>query len=180
MPRYVAFLGSINVGGNRLTMAELRSAFEDEGFTDVETVVASGNVLFTHEERPTRGLEEKLELLVRQRFGMKTIAAVRSREEVLAAISDNPFAGVGADNLVHTMFLDRDPDPAQFRVLVADNEGRGPEKLALGPRALYIDYVDGVGSSKLTGPFIERRLQCRGTARNMRSLARIAAKMDEK
>lgn len=180
MPRYVAFLGSINVGGNRLTMAELRSAFEDEGFTDVETVVASGNVLFTHEERPTRGLEEKLELLVRQRFGMKTIAAVRSRDEVIAAISENPFVGVGADNLVHTMFLDRDPDPAQFLVLVADNEGRGPEKLALGPRALYIDYVDGVGSSKLTGPFIERRLQCRGTARNMRSLARIAAKMDEK
>ena len=58
MPRYVAFLGSINVGGNRLTMAELRAAFEDEGFSDVETVVASGNVLFTHEERPTRGLEE--------------------------------------------------------------------------------------------------------------------------
>jgi uncharacterized protein (DUF1697 family) len=179
MPRYVAFLGSINVGGNRLTMAELRSAFEDEGFSHVETVVASGNVLFNHEERPTRGLEEKLELLVRQRFGMKTIAAVRSRDEVAAAIADNPFSGTGEDKLVHTMFLDCDPDPAQFRVLVADNEGRGPEKLALGPRALYIDYVDGVGNSKLTGPFIERRLQCRGTARNMRSLARIVTKMDE-
>ena len=179
MPRYVAFLGSINVGGNRLTMAELRAAFEAEGFTDVETVVASGNVLFSHEERPTRGLEEKLEQLVRQRFGMKTIAAVRSRDEVAAAISDNPFAGVGDDKLVHTMFLDDDADPAQFRVLVADNEGRGPEKLALGNRSLYIDYVDGVGNSKLTGPFIERRLQCRGTARNMRSLARIVAKMDE-
>lgn len=183
MPRYVAFLGSINVGGNRLTMAELRSAFEDEGFTDVETVVASGNVLFTHEERPTRGLEEKLELLVRQRFAMTTIAAVRSRDEVAEAISGNPFAGpkegAGEDKLVHTMFLDRDPDPAQFRVLVADHEGRGPERLAIGPRALYIDFVEGVGNSRLTAPFIERRLQCRGTARNMRSLARIVAKMDE-
>jgi hypothetical protein len=39
--------------------------------------------------------------------------------------------------------------------------------------------VDGVGQSKLTAPFIEKRLQCRGTARNMRSLARIVAKMDE-
>jgi len=179
MPHYVAFLGSINVGGNRLTMAELRAAFEDEGFSDVETVVASGNVLFTHEERPTRGLEEKLELLVRQRFGMRTIAAVRSREEVLAAMADNPFAAGGAQNLVHTMFLDRDPDPAQFRVLVADHQGRGNERLALGDRALYIDYVDGAGNSRLTAPFIERRLQCRGTARNLRSLARIAAKMED-
>jgi uncharacterized protein (DUF1697 family) len=183
MPRYVAFLGSINVGGNRLTMAELRAAFEDEGFTRVETVVASGNVLFTHEDRPTRGLEEKLEMLVRHRFGMKTIAAVRSRDEVAEAISGNPFAGpgdgAGEDKFVHTMFLDRDPDPAQFRVLVADHEGRGPERLAIGLRALYIDFVEGVAGSRLTAPFIERRLQCRGTARNMRSLARIVAKMDE-
>lgn len=179
MTRYVAFLGSINVGGNRLTMAELRAAFESEGFHDVETVVASGNVLFTHEERPTRGLEEKLEMLVRQRFGMKTIAAVRNRDEVAAAISDNPFAGKGEDKLVHTMLLDRPVDPDQFAVFAAANEAYGTEKLAFGDRALYIDFVDGVASSKLTGPLIERRLGCRGTARNMRSLARIVAKMDE-
>lgn len=179
MPRYVAFLGSINVGGNRLTMAELRAALADEGFVNVETVVASGNVLFDHDARPTLGLEEKLELLVRRRFGMKTIAAVRSRDEVAAAISGNPFADNGDPQRVHTLFLDREPDPAQFRVLVADQEGRGPERLALGPRALYLDYVDGVGASRLTMPFIERRLQCRGTARSLRSLSRILAKFDE-
>ena len=64
MARYVALFASINVGGNRLTMAELRAAFEAEGLTNVETVVASGNVLFDHAERPTRGLEEKLELMI--------------------------------------------------------------------------------------------------------------------
>lgn len=179
MPRYVAFLGSINVGGNRLTMAELRAALEAEEFVNVETVVASGNVLFDHDERPTPGLEEKLEHLLRHRFDMRSVAAVRSRDEVAASISDNPFAGDGEDKFVHTMFLDREADPAQFRVLVADHEGRGPERLALGDRALYIDYVGGAGNSRLTGDFIERRLGCRGTARNMRSLARILAKMDE-
>ena len=180
MPRYVAFLGSINVGGNRLTMAELRAALESEGFVEVETVVASGNVLFDHDERPTRGLEEKLEHLLRHRFGMRSIAAVRSRDEVAAAVAENPFAASGEPNMVHTMFLDSDADPTQFRVLLADHEGRGPEKLALGDRALYIDYVEGVGTSRLTAPFIEKQLGRRGTARNMRSLARILAKMDEK
>jgi len=183
MPRYVAFLGSINVGGNRLTMAELRHALEREDFENVETVVASGNVLFDHDERPTRGLEEKLEHVLRDRFDMTSIAAVRSRNEVAEAIAGNPFAEDGDEKLVHTMFLERDADPAQFRVLVADHEGRGPaqspERLAIGPRALYIDYVAGVAGSRLTGPFIERRLGCRGTARNVRSLARILAKLDE-
>jgi uncharacterized protein (DUF1697 family) len=179
LPRYVAFFGSINVGGNRLTMAELRAAFEAEGFGNVETVVASGNVLFDHPERPTRGLEEKLELMMSQKFGMRSIVAVRDRGEVAAAISGNPFAGNNDDKFVHTMFLDRDPDPDQFAVLVADQADRGPEKLALGPRALYVDYGEGVAGSRLTPPFLERRLGCRGTARNMRSLARIVAKMDE-
>jgi len=179
MPRYVAFLGSINVGGQRLTMAELREALAGEGFVNLETVVASGNVLFDHDERPTRGLEEKLEHVLRQRFGMKSIAAVRSRDEVAAAIADNPFAATGEPNLVHSLFLETDADPAQFRVLLADHAGRGAERLALGDRALYIDYVNGVGTSRLTGDFIARRLGRRGTARNIRSLARILAKMDE-
>ena len=46
MTRYVALLGSINVGGNRLSMADLREAMEREDFENVETVVASGNVKF--------------------------------------------------------------------------------------------------------------------------------------
>ncbi|GEO00775.1 hypothetical protein NSE01_26070 [Novosphingobium sediminis] len=177
MPRYVALLGSINVGGNRLTMAELRAAFESEGLANIETVVASGNVLFDHDERPTQGLEEKLERLVRAKFDMRSFVAVRSAQEVRSAVEDNPFTGHGADAEVHTVFLDGEVDPAQFRVLVEDQAGRGPERLAIGPRALYIDYVGGVAASRLTGAFLERRLGRRGTARNVRSLARILAKM---
>src|SRR3546814_9281004 len=79
MARYVALFGSINVGGNRLKMVDLRSAFEAEGFSDVETVVASGNVLFDHDARPTRGLAEKLAMMVGDRFGMTS--AVRSEEQ---------------------------------------------------------------------------------------------------
>lgn len=179
MPRYVAFFGSINVGGNRLTMADLRAAFEAEDFANVETVVASGNVLFDFPERPTPGLEEKLGLMMRHKFAMDSAVCVRDRAEVAAAIADNPFAGVGEDKLVHTHFLERPADADQFAVLVADHQGKGREKLALGDRALFIDYVDGFGGTRLVGKFLERRLGCRGTARNVRSLARILAKMDE-
>lgn len=177
MTRYVALFGSINVGGNRLTMDDLRYAFEREEFENVETVVASGNVLFDFGDRPTDGLEELFAHMMQERFDIESFVAVRSREELRAAVEDNPFTGIGADNLVHTHFLEGQPDEARFARLLADHAGRGNEKLALGPRALYIDYVDGVARSKLTGAFIERRLGYRGTARNVRSLARILAKM---
>lgn len=179
MPRYVALFDSINVGGNRLTMADLRSAFEAEGFSDVETVVASGNVIFQYPARPTRGLEEKLTLMVADRFDMRCAALVRSRDELAAAITDNPFAGTNEDKFVHTMFLDGQPTPAQFAALAADKWIRPNERIAPGDRALYIDYGDGAGDSKLTARMIERRLEHKGTARNMRSIARIVAKLDE-
>jgi len=177
MTRYVALFGSINVGGNRLKMADLRYAFEREEFEDVETVVASGNVLFSFDDRPTEGLEELFSHMMRDRFDMKSYVAVRSKEELRAAVEGNPFHGKGEDKMVHTQFLACQPTKAQFDALVADNAGRGSEKLALGDRAVFIDFEGGVADSKLTGPFMEKRLGCRGTARNMTSLKRILEKM---
>ncbi len=179
MTCYVAFFASMNVGGNRLLMTDLRDALEREDIEDVETVVASGNVLFSFDERPSDGLAEMLAYIVKDRFGFDTFAAVRNAEEVRSAIEDNPFRGESEDKFVHTHFLERQPDQDQFNVLLSAYEGRGREKIVLGDRCLYLDYVDGVGPSKLTAAFIERKLDCRGTARNMRSLQRILDKMEE-
>ena len=178
MTRYVALLGSINVGGNRLSMADLREALEREDFEDVETVVASGNVLFEHEDRPSEGLAEKLAWVVRDRFDIDSFAVVLTRAELAAAVAENPFADTGEEKLVHTLFCDGQPGENQVKGLILDHEGRGPERIAGGTNALHIDYVDGVGNSRLTGDFIARRLGLRGTARNMRSMKRILAKMD--
>jgi uncharacterized protein (DUF1697 family) len=167
--------GSINVAGNRLKMVDLRAAFEAEGFENVETVVASGNVLFDHPERPDEGLEEKLTLMMRERFAMKSAALVRSRAALAATIAENPFAD-GQENFVHTLFLDGPLDPDAFAALEAGHSG--PERIAAGDRALHIDYAAGVAGTKLVGPFIERRLGRKGTARNLRSMRRILAKMD--
>ena len=46
MPRYVAFLRGINLGKRRPPMSELKRLFEELGFTNVATFIASGNVLF--------------------------------------------------------------------------------------------------------------------------------------
>lgn len=178
MTRYVAFFASMNVGGNRLSMADLREALQREDIEDVETVVASGNVLFSYDERPTDGLSEMLAHIVKDRFGFDTFAAVRNADEVRSAIEDNPFRADGLPAQVHTVFLDREPDADQFKVMLAAYDGRGPERLALGPRCIYIDFNAGVGRSNLTGAFTGRYMQARATARNMTSLQRILDKME--
>ena len=177
MTRYVALLGSINVGGNRLKMDELKAAFEEHGIVDVATVVASGNVLFDHPRVADPKLEDAIAGVVKDRFGIATFAVVRSKAELEAALAESPFAGKGEDKFVHVHFLAGQPTQAQFAQLIADHADRGSEKLAPGTRALHIDFADGVGPSKLTGAFIEKRLGCKGTARNVRSIKRIIEKL---
>lgn len=175
--RYVALIGSINVGGNRLKMAELKAALEDEGFENVTTVVASGNVLFDHARAADAKLARWIADIVKDRFGIDTFAAVRSKAELEYAVEESPFAGEGKDTFVHVHFLEGQPTKAQFDMLTEDYNGRGHERLASGTRALHIDYVNGVAKSKLTSVFIARRLGCRGTARNVRSIRRIMEAM---
>ncbi len=177
MTCYVALLGSINVGGNQLKMAELRAALEDEGFENVATVVASGNVLFDHAKAADGKLEGRLAEIVKDRFDIDTFAAVRSKAELEAVVAESPFAGQGEDKFVHVHFLTCWPAKGAFDKLAEDHAGRGNERLALGTRALHVDYVDGAGNSKLTGDFIARRLGCKGTARNIRSIRRIIEAM---
>ena len=173
--RYVAFLGSINVGGNRLRMVDLRDAIEREGFDDVETVVASGNVLFTHDERPSDGIAEKMAFILHERFGISSFAAIRNRAELAAAIAENPFAADGDPKKVHTLFASDRYDPVQFAAFAKDYDG--PERVTAGTRAYHVDFVDGVAESKLA-TIVARRFDFRATARNMNSLKRIVEKMD--
>ena len=61
MTRYVAFLRAINVGGRRVKMHHLRELFESLGFSNVETFIASGNVIFDSPAEDTRKLEQRIE-----------------------------------------------------------------------------------------------------------------------
>lgn len=170
------FLGSINVGGNRLAMADLCAVLAADGLGQVSSVVASGNLLLHDHPCAEPGLGARIGRLVGDRFGFATLAVARDLSEVEAALA-NPFAADGDPARVHVHWLESAPRVDGFAQLVEDHAGRGRERLAIGAAALYIDFIDGVAGSRLTSQFIERRLGCRGTARNLRSLARIRDRM---
>lgn len=174
MTRYVALLGSINVGGNRLKMDELKAALESEGFANVATVVASGNVLFDHAKAVDAELEARIAGIVKDRFAIDSFAAVRSRDELKASIDNNPFLGQNEDKFVHTLFLQQPLDRDAFETFVRDYAG--PERLAPGEREIFVDFGSGVADSKLGQAL--KKLKLRSTARNVRSLRRMLDKMD--
>ncbi len=177
MPRYAALLGSINVGGNRVKMADLKAALAQEGFENVATVVASGNVLFEHMCADDAMLARRIEGIVKDCFGIVSFAAVRTCDEIQQAISSNPFAEDGEAKFVHTLFLEQPVDRAAVEEFVRGFDG--PERIAAGCRELFIDYATGVARSQIDPALKKAKLiKGRATARNIRSLRRILDKMD--
>lgn len=165
-------------------MVDVKAAFAEAGYGlgsgDVTTIAASGNVVLDSASDPDM-LEIQIEELIKSRFGFNSCVMVRTHDEVRAAVEENPFHGTephhGSDKMVHSIFLSQQPDPANVDALIEERRAKGSERLAIGPRVLYLDYIYGVGVSDLSNKFLERRIKVKGTARNMNSLKNILSKM---
>lgn len=168
---WVALLRGINVGGkNIIPMADLRRVMEDTGATDVATYIQSGNVVFTHASADRATLGKQLEDDIRGAFGVSSTVVLRTFAELAKVARAEPF---GPDNSnTHVTFLERKPAATAVRGL-ADLE-IAPDRIEVVGNEAFLHYPNGVSGSRLTGPLLERRLGVAGTARNWRTVTRLA------
>jgi uncharacterized protein (DUF1697 family) len=169
MPVFVALLRAVNVGGTgKLPMSDLKGLCERAGFRNVRTYIASGNVVA---ERDSAEAEAKtaLEAKLKAYAGKPVGVIVRTAAEMSEVVANNPFPDRSASRTV-AIFLDRAPPPD----LLKDVKGQANEELGLGAREIYIHHPDGIGRSKLRIPAGRD-----GTARNMNTVAKLAAMAGE-
>ena len=91
MPKYIAFLRAINVGGHTVKMDYLRQVFESLGFSSVETFIASGNVVFESPVKNVNALERKIETALHKALGYKVPTFIRTDAQVAAIAEYKPF-----------------------------------------------------------------------------------------
>jgi uncharacterized protein (DUF1697 family) len=96
MAKYVAFLRAINVGGHVVKMDQLRELFSGLKFSNVETFIASGNVIFDTKAAPDQKLEQKIEKHLEKALGYEVGTFVRSIEEIHAISVYEPFSADAA------------------------------------------------------------------------------------
>lgn len=178
MKRWAALLKGVNVGGNRkLPMADLRAFIEGLGFTDVKTLLASGNVVFSAEQTDAATLETLLEQAAVERLQLTTDWLVRDAEEIGAAMAANPFPETATErpNRLLLVFT-RGPAPADITERLAAIH-TGPERVRAIGRTLYIDYVDGetMRDSKLPQSMAKLKLGSgAATGRNWNTVGKLA------
>lgn len=89
MPRYAAILRGVMP--MYVKMADLRQVFEAAGFTEVETVLSSGNVVFTARSAPAAALQRKAEAAMERRLGKAYLTMVRTIDELQDLLASDPF-----------------------------------------------------------------------------------------
>jgi uncharacterized protein (DUF1697 family) len=178
---YVALLRGINVGKNsRVGMADLRELVAGLGYTDVVTILQSGNLVFRSEHPVDASGTAALEAAILERTGVASRVQVLAESGFRAIAANNPlgeFAEIDASRSVIT-FLGEQVSSADIDALDRpSDETLLPERLVLTDRAIYQWCPDGILESKLTARFW-RQVGTAATARNVRTVARILAALD--
>lgn len=175
----LALLRGINVGGrNIISMADLRAAFESDGFRDVRTYIQSGNVVFST-DLPQDALEPSLEDLLARHVGRPITVVVRARSQVRAVVEDAP-AGFGAEPEAYkydVMFL-KAPLTAD-EVLDVLPLREGVDRAWHGDGVVYFsrrtDALTRSRMSRITGMAVYRSM----TIRNWRTTTTLLGLLDE-
>ena len=178
MTSYIALLRGVNVGGKqKVPMADLRTTFVELGFTEVRTLLNSGNVVFrTDRETTPAALEASLEAELARRLGLRTDLHVHTAAEWRALIAANSLPELAATRPGHLIVSCLKAAPGAEAVAALRAAHPGPEGVHVDGRQLYIDYsAHGIGESKLTSALLDAKLGTRGTGRNWNTVLKLAA-----
>jgi uncharacterized protein (DUF1697 family) len=175
MGRFAVFLRGINVGGNKkIGMADLRALLADLGYTEVATLLQSGNAVLTAAEKSPAKLARAIEAGISERFGMSVACFVRTPTELDAVIKADPFVGV-ADNPSKYLVIFLDAAPRADLAERVDPAGFLPEEYRVGEREIYMWLPNGQGESKLSEVMLGRKSGITGTGRNWNTVTKVAA-----
>ena len=177
MPKYIAFLRAINVGGHTVKMDYLRALFEKLGFASVETFIASGNVIFDSTSRNTRALEKKIESCLLKALGYEVTTFVRSTAELADIAQHKPFPDSelsAAGHALYIGFMASEPsDTAKTKLLSLSTK---VDALHLNGREIYWLCRVKFGDSEISGALLAKTLGMPATLRNSTTVKKMAAK----
>ena len=176
MTRYVAFLRAINVGGRTVRMDALRRLFETWGGSNVETFIASGNVVFETVRRSAESTERSIEDHVRKALGYPVLTFLRTVPELAAIVGHTPFAQdeLDAGGTLFVGFMKCAPGPSVARAVAALRDD--VNDFAIRGRELYWLRRSQLMQSISSGPPLEKLVGSPMTMRNVNTVRRLAAK----
>jgi len=176
MPRYIAFLRAINVGGHTVKMDDLRGLCEAMGFASVETFIASGNVVFETASADSKALEGQIEAGLKDALGYEVATFIRTPVELAAAAHCQPFpqAVIDAAGALNVAFLSEALNEESTRKLMALKTDI--DDFHANGREVYWLCQVKQSESKFSNAVLEKALGAKSTLRGISTVRKMAAK----
>lgn len=172
--RYLALLRGINVGkAKRVAMADLRALMAGLGYSEVATLLNSGNVVFSGAAGQHAAAAAAIEQGLVRKLGVAARVTVLACEELALVMRENPLVEVATDHSRLLVFLFTDP-AVRATLGVLEQRDWAPEALALGSRAAYVWCPGGIIESKAAAA-LGKLLGDGATARNWKTLCKLKA-----
>jgi uncharacterized protein (DUF1697 family) len=176
MSKHIAFLRAINVGGHNVKMDHLRQLFKSLGFADVETFIASGNVIFEAKAGNVKTLEKKIETCLLEALGYEVATFIRTDAELAEIAKYKPFPQSQLDVAValNIGFLaDALNDIATQKLMSLQTE---IDNLHFHGREIYWLCCKKQSDSKISNVVIEKALGVKSTLRGVNTVDKLAEK----
>jgi len=176
MATYIAMLRGINVSGHKtIKMEQLRASLAELGFSNIETYVQSGNVVFEAANDSADSLSTKIEQKILRDFCFSVPVFLTTSKKVAVIIKQNPF--LKSPNIdhskLHVTFLSEDPPETALEQL--QPLAVKPEQFRIMGREIYLYCPNGYGNTRLSNTAIEKKLSVVATTRNWNTVNTLLA-----
>ena len=176
MSRSFAFLRAINVGNHTVTMARLKELFEELGLRNVETFLASGNVILDGGKAKEVALQKKIEEHLHAALGYEVATFLRSEKELAALVRGCPFSEAeraGAVALIVALL--QGPLPAEAEARLKGLRTEVDAFRTAGREVWWLCFVKQ-SESTFSNAVFEKTVKVRATFRGFNTLQRLATK----
>lgn len=172
MTRTIALLRAINVGGHNVKMDQLKKIFESLSFSNVETFIASGNVIFETSSSNVKTLEKKIESKLNEALGYEVAIFIRTTEEFASVAKYKAFKTTGA--ALNIAFIAEELDKESIQKLMTfKNE---LDDFHVHEREIYWQSQVKQSESKFSNAILEKAIGKRATLRGVNTIQKMVEK----
>ncbi len=176
MTKHIAFLRAINVGGHNVKMDHLRKLFESLGFSNVETFIASGNVIFDAKAGNSKVFEKKIETCLKEPLGFEVATFIRTDTELTEISKHKPFPQSQLDGAtaLNISFLADELDATAKQKLMSLQTDI--DSFNIHGREIYWMCKKKQSDSKISNAVFEKALGIKSTLRGVNTVHKLAEK----
>lgn len=173
MPRYIALLRGINLGGHTVKMDRLKQLFEALSLKNVETFIASGNVIFETASTNPAVLERKIAVHLERSLGFPAAAFLRTDQELARVLEHEALDDFGARSVYIGFLFDKPPKESHARLLAHNSKN---DQFHVNGREVYWVCRTHMSASPFFRIGLEKALGVRATVRNATTVAKLVEK----